>query len=132
MCLFAVLSIAFQISQLQIGTENLTIEVAKTFLEKTQGLMNRDILEENQGMLFIYDRPQILSFWMKNTKLPLSIGFFDEKKKLLEIQHMDPHDQGKKVYRSSQLSQYALEVTQNWFEKHGIQPGTEFRIRSYQ
>lgn len=114
-------------AQIQLGDEILTVEIANTPSAHARGLMGRNQLPEGHGMLFIYQKAERLSFWMKNTLIPLSIAFFDEEKTLINILDMDP-PQGDLFlhYRSTAPALYALEVPQGWFEKHGIQKGAKF------
>jgi hypothetical protein len=85
-------------------------------------------LPEDGGMLFVYPGPRPLSFWMKNTPLPLSIAFLDEEKRIINIADMQPHTT--QSHQSAQPAQYALEVHQGWFAERGIEPGDvcEFRL----
>lgn len=107
------------------GTE-LQSEIANTEPKRQKGLMYRDQMEENHGMLFVFDQPTFLSFWMKNTKIPLSIAYIDEKCILIDIQKMEPH-YGKPghppSYPSRKRAQYALEMNQGWFQKNNIKVG---------
>ena len=118
-------------AQLEIGRQMLTVEIVDTPLTRDKGLMHRDSLPANHGMLFVYDAPEMLAFWMKNTKIPLSIGFFDHEKKLLQIENMDP-PQSKTaplfLYKSRYPCRYALEVPQGWFSEHHIAPGAKFTL----
>lgn len=114
-------------AQIRLGNEVLTIEIARTHETRSRGLMGRTELSEGKGMLFIYEESKRLVFWMKNTPIPLSIGFFDEDKTLINILDMDPPIGNIFIrYRSRAPALYALEVPQGWFEKHGIQIGTKF------
>jgi uncharacterized membrane protein (UPF0127 family) len=72
-------------------------------------------------MLFIYERDQILSFWMKNTLIPLSIAFISSDGHILEIRDMSP--QSLSPVKSSRSARFALEVPQNWFTRANITPG---------
>ncbi len=112
---------------IRIGEETLTVEIADTSETRAKGLMGREELPEGKGMLFIFDRAQRLTFWMKDTLIPLSIGFFDERKELVKILDMDPPI-GKEYirYRCTAPALYALEVPQGWFEKHKIEVGDKF------
>ena len=78
------------LARIRINNAELKVELAETHEKREQGLMNRAILPEDSGMLFIFENPQILSFWMKNTTIPLSIGFFDENRCLINIEDMNP------------------------------------------
>ena len=64
--------------KIEIGDKEYNVEVARTEEEKIKGLQEKESLGENEGMLFIYDEPQELAFWMKDTAIPLDIVFIDE------------------------------------------------------
>jgi uncharacterized membrane protein (UPF0127 family) len=113
--------------QIRLGNEILTVEIAKTHEARAKGLMGRTELPKGHGMLFVHERAQRLSFWMKDTLIPLSIAFFDEDKELINILDMDPPTGPPLVrYRSTAPALYALEVPQGWFEEHGIERGAKF------
>lgn len=117
---------------LQIGDQIITVEVADTIESRRQGLMYRRSLPENQGMLFVFPTQRPLSFWMKNTWIPLSIGFFDSQRKLLNILDMQPESllvKNPKSYASHGPAQYALEMNKGWFAKNKITPGMTFEWR---
>ena len=108
--------------------KKLEIEVASTFSNRYQGLMKRQSLPENSGMLFIFDAPQKLNFWMKNTYIPLSIAYLDKNKVIKEIyqmkaQSMMEREQDLSGYPSRCSCQYALEVNQGWFKKNKVKVG---------
>lgn len=113
---------------IQLGDEIVTVEVVSSVKDRAKGLMGRAELAHGEGMLFVYSKPQILSFWMKGTLIPLSIGFFDEKRTLLNIEEMTVPEQGLplKTYTSRKPALYALEVPKDWFVRHKIKPGMRF------
>lgn len=115
-------------AQIELGGQILTVEIADTPQSQSRGLMGRKMLSDNEGMLFMYNKPEILSFWMKNTPLPLSIGFFDRRQALILTEDMNPLKEGEKPisYSSIKPALYALEVPQGWFAKHGIGLGSKF------
>ena len=78
-------------------------------------------------MLFAYAQDQVLGFWMKDTRIPLSIAFMDAGGKILEIHDMDPREPDRR-YISGQPARYALEVNRGWFEEHGIKVGDSLEI----
>jgi uncharacterized membrane protein (UPF0127 family) len=97
------------------------VEIADTEAERSIGLMGRTTLAEDAGMLFVFDQPQPLSFWMKDTLIPLSIAYIDTEGYIVDIQDMQPLDET--PHPSAEPAQYALEVNQGFFEARGIQIG---------
>ncbi len=97
------------------------VEIADTDEERQTGLMGRTALAEDAGMLFVFDVEQQLSFWMKDTLIPLSIAFIDSEGRIVDIQDMQPLDEA--PHPSAAPAQYALEVNQGFFEARGIQVG---------
>jgi uncharacterized membrane protein (UPF0127 family) len=96
-------------------------EIARSDDERARGLMNRKTLPDGEGMLFVFDRDQILSFWMKDTLIPLSIAYISSDGRILEIHDMIPRDLS--PIRSSRSLRYALEVPQGWFSRIGAAVG---------
>jgi uncharacterized membrane protein (UPF0127 family) len=105
----------------------LSVEIAKTESEHTYGLMYRDSMLNDSGMLFIFSSDSYRNFWMKNTKIPLSIAYIDSKGKILEIYDMKPLDTNV-TYPSKYMCRYALEVNKGWFKKFKIRPGCVIMI----
>ncbi len=99
----------------------LVAEVAETPRQRDRGLMGRTALGENHGMLFVFDQEQPLSFWMRNTLIPLSIAYIDDRGTIVDIQDMEPLDETS--HPSAAPARYALEVNQGFFEEHGIRVG---------
>ncbi|MCL2763405.1 MAG: DUF192 domain-containing protein [Treponema sp.] len=104
----------------------ITAEIARTEEERNKGLMHRKKLPDGEGMLFVFDRDQQLSFWMKNTIIPLSIAFISSDGRITEIKDMQPLDLNS--VQSSRSVRYALEVPQGWFTRAGVKPGDKMRI----
>src|ERR1700693_874363 len=111
-------------AELKISNQPITAEIADTPQASENGLMFRDSLPEDHGMLFIFDQPKKASFWMKNTKIPLSIAYIDSNGKILEIKSMNPLDETIVPSNSEEVA-YALEVSQGWCARHGVSPGTK-------
>jgi uncharacterized membrane protein (UPF0127 family) len=101
-------------------------EVAFTQRGRTIGLMFRDALDKDHGMLFIYPQEQNLEFWMKNTKIPLSIAFINSKEIITQIDSMTPYSL--KGHTSKEKVKYALEMEQGWFRKNGIEIGSKVSL----
>lgn len=118
--------VTFQKTQIKVGTQSLEVEIADDDIKRSRGLMYRTELKEGKGMLFIFPQEQTLSFWMKNTLIPLSIGYFGKDRKLIEVldlQPASPMELRPKSYPSSRPAMYALEVPTGWFKKNGVKPG---------
>jgi uncharacterized protein len=111
-------------ADLKISTVPLTAEIADTPEASENGLMFRDSLPEDRGMIFIFEPPKKATFWMRNTKIPLSIAFIDSAGTILEIKPMNPMDETIVPSRSDQVA-YALEVNQGWFYRHRISAGAK-------
>jgi len=101
-------------------------EVAATPQEQNRGLMFRESLGNDECMIFVYDRPLILKFWMRNTVIPLSIGFIDEKGRLMETYDMKPNDEN--IIQSTTPVQYAVEVNLGWYKQNLVYSGSTMRI----
>jgi hypothetical protein len=106
---------------LSINGRALIIEIARSREERTRGLMYRERLDWNAGMLFVFRKDQILSFWMKDTPIPLSVAFLDKDGKVTDIFHMEPYSLF--PVRSQSMCRYALEVNHGFFEEAGLQVG---------
>jgi uncharacterized protein len=109
-------------ADLKISTVSLTAEIADTPQASENGLMFRDSLPEDRGMIFVFEPPKKATFWMRNTKIPLSIAFIDSAGTILEIKPMYPMDESIVPSQSDQVA-YALEVNQGWFDRHRISAG---------
>lgn len=111
---------------IQTSSEEITmvVEIANTIEERAVGLMYRTAMEEDQGMLFVFEDTKERSFWMKNTKIPLDILFFDENGIIVDIKEnfqpcvADPCD-----HYYSKPARYALEVNAGFVEENGIVVG---------
>jgi uncharacterized membrane protein (UPF0127 family) len=106
---------------LTIDGHKLTAEVAATPEQRAVGLMNRFSLRPDNGMLFVFERPEPLSFWMKNTFIPLSIAFLDDQGRILNIEDMAPQTETTHWSRGAGL--YALEMRKGWFAERGVKAG---------
>lgn len=122
-------TIVFEKKKIVLEGKTITAEIADTDEKRTRGLMFREKLEKDHGMLFIFEYERTLSFWMKDTLIPLAIGYFDKDKKLVDIQEMVPalaSDRFPPTYTSRFPAQYALEMEKGWFSKNGIKLGAKF------
>jgi uncharacterized membrane protein (UPF0127 family) len=111
---------------LRSGDVELTVELARSDQEKNIGLMYRRELADGKGMLFVYTADQMLSYWMKNTYIPLSIAYLSAEGEIREIYDMVPLSLA--PVSSTRSVRYALEVPQGWFERAGLKPGDRFEF----
>jgi uncharacterized membrane protein (UPF0127 family) len=106
---------------LSINGHKIIAEVASTLETRATGLMNRFSLKPDTGMLFVFERPEPLAFWMKNTFIPLSIAFLDVDGRILNIEDMAPQTETSHWSKGPAL--FALEMRKGWFVERGIRPG---------
>lgn len=121
-----ILKLEFKKSKIEVCGKNLDVEIADNDAQRAIGLMCRESLPDGSGMLFIFNEERELSFWMKNTKMPLSIGYFDKNQKLIDIHDMEPMNAA--PVTSSKPAKFALEVNKGWYNKNKIKPGCSFQI----
>jgi uncharacterized protein len=107
--------------ELTIAGHRLVAEVAVTTDTRTTGLMHRFSLKPDHGMLFVFDAPQPLAFWMHNTYVPLSIAFIGTDGRILNIEDMAPRTDDTHPSRGPAL--YALEMKKGWFADRRINSG---------
>ncbi len=109
------------------SADTVRAEVADDFSERSQGLMFRDEVPDGTGMLFVFEREQAQSFWMKDTYVDLDIAFLDTRFRIVDIRHMDA--QSEDIVASRAPAIYALEVRRGWFEERGIRVGDIAEVR---
>jgi len=111
-----------RLQRITINGAPLFVETAQTDTERQRGLMFRENLPPDQGMLFVFPAAQIQSFWMRNTFIPLDIAFISSEGAIVDIQQMKPVDESI-LYTSRAPALYALEVNAGWFAAHQIDLG---------
>ncbi len=122
--------------QAVIGGETFILELAITPSERSRGLSNREHLAPDGGMLFVFTQASTLSFWMKETLIPLDILFLDEERRIVNIHTMLPEpgvpDGQLTIYRSTSPAQYAVEVNAGVAAELELAPGmvVEFTLPS--
>jgi uncharacterized membrane protein (UPF0127 family) len=132
-CFFAIMAALSDVAsgedlptvQLSVNGHRLVAEIASTTETRTVGLMHRFSLEADHGMLFAFNSPQPLAFWMKNTFVPLSIAFIGIDGKILNIEDMAP--QTESTHPSHGLALHALEMKKGWFAERGIAAGDQVK-----
>ncbi len=115
-----------EVITLSIKGHKFFVEVAKTPKQRERGLMYRKHLESDRGMLFVFDRDERLTFWMKNTYVPLSIAFLSEDGKILQIEDMKPLSE--KIIESQRYARYALELPRGSFKRIGAKVGDYVKL----
>lgn len=127
--LFSTCAIAldFKSKDIHVGKQKIKVELAETEEQQEHGLMYRQSLKDGTGMLFVFKDEKLRRFWMKNTFIDLSIGYFDEKKVLVDIQDMkavkSEMEQNPPTYPSARPAKYALEVPLGWFMRAKLKKG---------
>jgi len=107
------------------------VEVAKTHNKRMQGLMYRTEMDEDNGMLFIFEKPDMQSFWMKNTILPLDIIFIDSVG-VIDTIYRKTTPYSERSLPSRRRVQFVVEVNGGWSDKNGVKEGDviEFKVDS--
>jgi hypothetical protein len=109
------------------GTEvDLLVEVADSSDERSRGLMSRESLPEDQGMLFVFEQEGQHTFYMRNTLIRLSIAFIEGEGAIIEIEDMEPLTET--LHSADEPYLYAIEANRGWFARNGIAAGSEVRI----
>jgi uncharacterized membrane protein (UPF0127 family) len=114
---------------IKVGDKVVRMQLAVRPAEMQRGLMERRDLGPDDGMIFVYDKPQQMSFWMRNTPTALDIGFFRVDGVLEEIYPMYPFDEKTVTSRSDRLH-FALETNQGWFAANGVKPGVKIDVKA--
>ncbi len=109
--------------ELQVGDQSIIAEVAADDATRARGLMFRESLAANHGMLFVFPEPTQLCFWMKNTPLPLTVAFIDTQGAIVSLADMEPYSL--EPHCAIAPAQYALEMEQGWFARRSHGPGTK-------
>jgi uncharacterized membrane protein (UPF0127 family) len=111
----------FKVIPLTAGMHVIQAELAANDRDRQQGLMYRQNMGPNEGMVFVFDAPATVCMWMKNTLLPLSVAFIDDTGKIVNIEDMQP--QTTQSHCAKKPVRYALEMNQGWFKQKNIKPG---------
>ena len=106
---------------LRIKNHEIRAEVANTEESRRRGLMFRDRLGDNSGMVFSYPEAGVNAMWMKNTRIALSVAFIDRNGRILNIEDMEPFSE--QAHASAGEAVYALEMNRGWFRKRRIKDG---------
>jgi uncharacterized protein len=118
---WAASEIKFETAKIKIGGKEIHVKVADTEARRERGLMKVTSMAVNDGMIFVFEDENILNFWMKDTLIPLSIGFFDKDGVLVDTQEMTTESVMVKklpTYRSEKAATFAVEMNKDWFPKN--------------
>ncbi|GGW80714.1 DUF192 domain-containing protein [Alteromonas halophila] len=118
--------VSFESATVTMAGNTYQVEFAKSFEQRARGLMFRETLCSDCGMLFHFTPPKRAGMWMKNTLIPLDVAFIDEQGVITDIKPLQPHDLTS--VSASQTVSYALEMNQGWFATHNIQEGDQIII----
>ena len=113
----------FGSAQLSAGGHRISAEVAATDELRRQGLMARDAMPANSGMLLVFDQAGAHCLWMKNTPLPLSVAFLDAEGRIVNIENMRANTLDSHCSAKDTPVRYALEMPVGWFKQRHIKPG---------
>lgn len=109
-------------TQLTAGMHLIRAEIADEEGERQIGLMHRPSMPVNEGMIFVFERPEVQCFWMRNTLIPLSIAFLDDEGRIVNIEEMKPLSDDS--HCSKKPVRFVLEMNKGWFDKRGLKPGS--------
>lgn len=111
----------------ELRGERFLVEVADDHASRSRGLMHRDRLDEGAGMLFVHEREEPLAYWMKNTRIPLDILYFDAGRRLVSVSRAAPCSLGDRCppYPSAGPAMYVLELNAGTARRLGVQAGDE-------
>jgi len=114
---------------IDVGGHPVHMQLAVSEPEMEHGLMERRDLGHDEGMIFVYDTPRQMTFWMRNTPTPLDIGYFTPDGKLAETYSMFPFDDRTIASRSSEI-QFALEMNQGWYNGSNLRSGAQLDLKA--
>lgn len=118
--------VSFGRAVIKVKGQTVAVEVANTPDLIAQGLMCRESLPPDEGMLFVFPVEQILSFWMKNTRFPLDIAFVQDDGTIAQFARLEPFS--RRSCTSKRRARFALEMSRGWFERNGVGVGDRVEI----
>ncbi|HRQ58900.1 MAG TPA: DUF192 domain-containing protein [Azoarcus taiwanensis] len=113
------------VAELSVGMHRIEAEVAHTDQTRRIGLMNRQSMPEQRGMVFVFTHDARHCMWMRNTLIPLSVAFLDNEGRILNIEDMEPLTEDS--HCAAGPARFALEMNKGWFERRGIGDGIRIR-----
>ena len=116
---------AMPVLELNAGFHRIEAEVAATDQNRQVGLMNRQAMPPQRGMLFVFPQENTHCMWMRNTLIPLSVAFIDADGVIINIENMQPQTEDNHCAKVP--ARYALEMNLGWFAQRGIKPGVKLQ-----
>ena len=113
------------VTELSTGMHLIRAEVADNAASRAQGLMFRESLPTNAGMVFVFEESAVHCMWMKNTLVALSVAFIDEGGAIINIADMQPRTE--QSHCATRPARYALEMNKGWFAQRGIKAGAKLK-----
>ena len=114
------------VTPMQIGSKTYQLEIAADNASRERGLMERDSMPADHGMIFVFETPSEQTFWMHHTRFPLDIIFADNQKKIVSIHTMKAYDES--TTYSNGVSKYAIEINAGEAATTGVKPGDPLQI----
>ena len=118
--------IRFPVRTISIGTKTMSVEIASTANQRKRGLMYRPHMDQDKGMIFLMPKIGAVSFWMKDTLIPLSLAYLNANGEIVEMENKKPFDTRITHTHSEEIA-YVLEVNEDWFARNNIGIGTSIR-----
>jgi uncharacterized membrane protein (UPF0127 family) len=113
-------------ASIKVGGAQVLAEIARTEDQRERGLMFRTSLADGKGMLFVFDKDDRLAFWMKNTKIPLSLAYIASDGTIRQIADLEPESLAS--VQAERSVRYALEVPRGWFDRAGVRVGDKVEL----
>lgn len=117
----------FQKGYVLVSDNLFMVDIASDTTQSKIGLSNRNLNKDNYFMVFILDKPQKVSFWMKNTRIDLSIAFINTENRIVEISNLKANSLKQKISKNNDIK-YALEVPKRYFIENQIRVGDYFQL----
>ena len=114
---------------MQLESHPVFLQLALTEAEQARGLMHRESLEPDHGMLFVFQKPGQRAFWMRNTRIPLDLAYLDASGTVLELHKLYPYDERPVQSRSKDIS-LVLEMNRGWFAAQGLGVGSRLDAKA--
>lgn len=109
--------------KIKIGDAIINVELADKPAKQIKGLSGRNELKENNGMLFVYNKPGFHSIWMKDMKFPIDIIWINENKKIIGVENGIKPESYPKSFRPPSPAKYTLETNSGFVKKYGVETG---------